>query len=30
VQITLNTTRTIDMNVDSHNARLAIFHVRAV
>ncbi|GAB3762070.1 hypothetical protein GCM10028864_52550 [Microlunatus parietis] len=30
VQITLNATKIIDMNVDSHNARLAIFHVRAV
>lgn len=30
VQITLNDTKTIDMDVDGHNARLAIFHVRAV
>lgn len=30
VQITLNTTKTINMNVDGHDARMAVFHVRAV
>lgn len=30
VQITLNATKTINMEVDNHDARMAIFHVRAV